>query len=620
MQMLKINNLCKKFGNQVIFKNFSYNFNRTGLYILFGESGCGKTTLLNIICGIEKFNSGNIIIDKNDYTQQVNFEDIKSTIGYMTQDSHWIDYLTIGEQLEMLGNSKHQILDVLGKFELEDLYNKYFSDISGGQKQRVFLSQLILQKKNIILLDEPTASLDIDSKQTVFEMINSMKEDALVICSSHDKDLLKYSDYILDFSNINNQNQSSEKILGTTEEQIVNSYTPQKLLPYFLKWFNWKKREKKSLIIMTLIYLLVFLSLFIADSPQSKERSSMKNLYRINQCTVNLDSCTQIDDVVDFRKYNILDCVLQYNGSCPDYNIHNDPINTMLNTIPKDEKAFKYSDKILFGSYFSNQNQIILSHKKALEFSDPEMLIGEKMTFNMYDGKKTFEIVGVFDEFSDREEQYLMQSLAFEDLGIFINSDYTQQFINNSNFNWNNKRSYVLYFDSYKHMKSFVLDNSENTAFEILDSNVDYNIISTFELMFYILFPSTIVISLCTTLFYYQTKKIEMMYNSHLVSLYKYLGYNRKEIRRCWILGNLLENIKILACSGLTALLISFILNLINYYTNLLPFVVFTYNPSIILLYLFVNVIFVLLICALNYKTISKINWYDLFLQERDII
>lgn len=620
--MLKINNLCKNFGNQVIFSNFSYNFNGTGLYILFGESGCGKTTLLNLICGIEKFNSGSIVINKTEYTEQVSFEDVKSTIGYMTQDSHWIDYLTIGEQLEMLGNSKEQILDVLEKFELDNLYDRYFSDISGGQKQRVFLSQLILQKKDIILLDEPTASLDLNSKKAVFEMISSMKEDALVICSSHDKDLLNYSDYILDFSSINNKNQTKTKtkIPKSTEERAKTSSNQKKLLPYFLKWFTWKKREKKSLVIMTLIYLLVFLSLFIADSPQSKEKSSMKNLYRINQCTISLDNNIHIEDVLNFEKYNIIESVLQYNGSCPDYNMTNEPIDTMLNTIPKDEKVFKYSDKILFGSYFSDKNQIILSYKKAMEFSNPEKLIGETITLNMYNGKKAFEIVGVFDKFSEREEQYLMQSLAFEDIGIFISSEYTQQFINNSNFNWNNKRTYVLYFNSYKDMKFFVQDNPENTSYEILESNVDYNIISIFELMFYILFPSTIVISLCATLFYYQTKKIEMMYNSHLVSLYKYLGYDEKEIRKCWLIGNILENIKILTWSGLISLLISFVLNMINYYIDLLPFVVFTYNPALILSYLFINTFFVLLICIINYRTISKINWYDLFLQQRDII
>lgn len=620
MPVLKINNLYKSFGNQVIFNNLSYSFNRTGLYILFGESGCGKTTLLNLICGIEKFKGGNIVINETKYEEQVSFEDVKSIIGYMTQDSHWIDYLTIGEQLEMLGNSKEQIIDVLSKFKLEDLYDRYFSDISGGQKQRVFLSQLILEGKSIILLDEPTASLDTDSKKAVFEMISSMKEDALVICSSHDKDLLNYSDYILDFSNINNINQSKIEITNNVEEKVVTSYTHKRLLPYFLKWFTWKKREKKSLVIMTLIYLLVFLSLFIADTPQSKENSSMKNLYRINQCTISLYGDIQLEKVIDFREYNITECVLQYNGSCPDYNIKNEPIDTMINTIPKDKEAFKYSDKILFGSYFSDENQIILSYRKALEYSNPEMLVGETMTFNMYDGKKTFEIVGVLDEFSDREEQYLMQSLAFEDNGIFINGGYTQQFIDDCNFNWNNKRSYVLYFNSYKDMKNFVLDNSENTDFEILESNVDYNIISMFELMFYILFPSAIVISLCATLFYYQTKKIEMMYNSYLVSLYKYLGYNEKEIRKCWLIGNILENIKILACSGLISLLISFLLNIINYFIDLLPFVVFTYNPTLILLYVFINMIFVLLICALNYKTISKINWHDLFLQQRDII
>ena len=618
--MVNIENLKKSFGTQVIYDKFSYDFSQNGLYVLFGESGCGKTTLLNLICGIDEFDSGSITINNHKYSKSVDFSAEQELIGYMTQDSQWIDYLTIGEQLEMLGNSREEILEVLNKFNLGDLYGRYFSEISGGQKQRIFLSQLVLQNKRIILLDEPTASLDGDNKKIVFEMLSAMKENALIICSSHDKELLEYADYVLNYSDLDAIDTPLSPKEPNPDENTSSNKKLKNLMPYFLKWFKWENRERKSIFIMLIIYVLVFLSIFIADLPKSKEFASMQHLYRINQCVIGIDSTCNLFDEIDLKKYNIKDILLTYNGSCPDVNIKGEGIDTMLNVIPQDKDAFKYSDKIIYGSYFTGENQVILSYDKALEFDNPEKIIGETIALNMYDGPKEFEIVGIFDEFSDREDQYLNQSFAREENNYFISSDYTKKFINDDNYYWLGQRSYIIYFDSYKDMVSFVDENQSNKSFEILESNVDSTITQKIESIFYILLPCALVVSLCATLFYYQIKRVEMMYNSHLVSLYKYLGYKEKEIQKCWLVGNIIENSKILIYSGLAALIISLIFNIFNSIFDWFPFIVFTYNPFIILTYLILNTLFALLICFVNYKSISKINWYDLFLQQRDIL
>lgn len=621
--MIRLNHINKKFGDQIIFDDFSYEFNN-GLYVLFGESGCGKTTLLNIICGIENFDSGAITIDDITYEKQVNWENIKSKVGYMTQDSYWIDYLTIGEQLELLGNSKEEIIECLNSFGLEELYDRYFSELSGGQKQRVFLIQFLLQKKNIILLDEPTASLDGVSKKAVFEMLNSIKENCLVICSSHDKDLIEYSNQAIYISKSINNDDALKPILQSKNEakneKIKTEYKNKPLFPYFIKWFTWKKRERKSLKMIVVIYVLVFLSIFVADTPKSKEENSMQQLYRINQCIVSINNAYDIIHTIENSDKNIIESVLVYNGSCPDINKNKDFIDTMFNTIPKDKEVFRFSDKILYGSYFTDRDQVIMSYEKALEYGNPEDIIGESITLKMYDGNKKFKIIGVFDKFLDHEQQYLYQSLSPETNGIFINSEYTRQFIDDSFFNWNNKKVYVLYFNSYKSMKKFVSNNLDNPQFQIMDSNVDYQIISNFEMMFYILLPSAVVVAFCALLFYLQTKKIEIMYNPHLVSLYEFLGFRKKEIERCWILGNLIENLKNIFLSGIIATFISIIANFLNNKINIFPFVLFTYNIPIILLFVILNTVLVYLICKFNFKAVSKIKWYQLFLNQRDLL
>ena len=102
--MIILNSIQKKFGDNVIFNNLSYKFYDKGLYVLFGPSGSGKTTMLNIIMGLIDFDFGSVSIFDNTYKKSVDSDFAINCISYITQESYFIDYLTVFDNLKLCIN------------------------------------------------------------------------------------------------------------------------------------------------------------------------------------------------------------------------------------------------------------------------------------------------------------------------------------------------------------------------------------------------------------------------------------------------------------------------------------------------------------------------------------
>lgn len=178
---------------------------------ILGPSGCGKTTTLNIIGGLDKYTSGDLIIegqstkDFHDYEWD-NYRNKK--IGFVFQSYNLISHLTILENVAMsltLQGTKRKeknerakkALDAVG---LKDLYNKKPNQLSGGQQQRVAIARAIINDPEIILADEPTGALDSVTSVQIMEILKSISKDKLIIMVTHNRDLaLKYSDRIIEF-------------------------------------------------------------------------------------------------------------------------------------------------------------------------------------------------------------------------------------------------------------------------------------------------------------------------------------------------------------------------------------------------------------------------------------
>ena len=190
--MITIKNLSKSFGEKKLFENYSLQINDGEFVIFTGVSGCGKTTLLNMIGSLESADSGEIRVDRTDITKKKNQRVyLKRKVGFLFQNFALVDNKTVEENLRLVKNdcrsgvSTEEALEMVG---LSDKAKQKVYSLSGGEQQRAALARLIVKKCDCVLADEPTGSLDRKNADTVFSMLEKINESGkTVIMVTHDE-------------------------------------------------------------------------------------------------------------------------------------------------------------------------------------------------------------------------------------------------------------------------------------------------------------------------------------------------------------------------------------------------------------------------------------------------
>ncbi len=184
--MLKLINVSKSFDKNIIIENFSHEFSKKGITVISGNSGRGKTTLLNIIAGLIPCDSGEI---ENRY----------KSIAYSFQEPRLFDWLTVLENVAAVlpeGNqsadSRKKALSALEKVGLSNDIDKYPSELSGGMKQRVSLARAFAYDAELILFDEPFKELENELAERVAELIKEEGKNKKIILVTHNSEMLEY--------------------------------------------------------------------------------------------------------------------------------------------------------------------------------------------------------------------------------------------------------------------------------------------------------------------------------------------------------------------------------------------------------------------------------------------
>ncbi len=194
--MIKLNNIRHSYGETQVINNLSLNIDTNQLTCLLGSSGCGKTTILRLIAGLEIPKSGQIIINNKMVSEngQLLLPPHKREIGFIFQDlalwPHFTVYKNIafGLNERKEKNVKETVFDMLDFFGLRQYSEKYPHQLSGGQKQLVAISRSLVLKPKILLMDEPLANLDVKLKRKILEYINNIKRtfNISIIYVTHD--------------------------------------------------------------------------------------------------------------------------------------------------------------------------------------------------------------------------------------------------------------------------------------------------------------------------------------------------------------------------------------------------------------------------------------------------
>ena len=192
--ILSLKGLCKSYGDLVAVKDLSLDVYHGEVFGFLGPNGAGKTTTIGMICGLLKSDAGEILI--NNRSMNDHYQECKRIMGFCPENLVIWESLTCLEQLEFIGqqydlsrdaaNEKAiELLDILG---LIDKRNKLAKELSGGMKRRLNIALALVHDPEILILDEPQAGLDPQSRVLVREYIRSLSQRITVILTTHDMD------------------------------------------------------------------------------------------------------------------------------------------------------------------------------------------------------------------------------------------------------------------------------------------------------------------------------------------------------------------------------------------------------------------------------------------------
>ena len=215
---LQLKNISKSFNIDKkikVLKNLSYNFHKGKVYALTGPSGSGKSTLLNLISLIDRPSLGSVKFSDNHINfNNRNDNDIfrAKNIGIVYQQNNLLPDFTALENVYLanlsLNNNKDLAMsraeNLLKKIGLSNRSNHFPSQLSGGESQRVAIARAIINDPEIILADEPTGSLDLNTAKEIFKLLESQKSpNRLIIFATHNRFFANKADLLLEMSDGN---------------------------------------------------------------------------------------------------------------------------------------------------------------------------------------------------------------------------------------------------------------------------------------------------------------------------------------------------------------------------------------------------------------------------------
>ena len=201
--MLELKNISKKFKDRQILSDFNLTVEENKILAIVGPSGGGKTTLLRMLAGLEKIDSGEIIY--NGESLPIDELEKRNPLGFVFQDFQLFPHLTVLENLVLSpiktmnmekNDAEKKAIELLEKLGLEKQINNYPTSLSGGQKQRVALARAMMINPKIIGYDEPTSALDPELRLEVEKLILKNRELGITqIVVTHD---LQFAENIAD--------------------------------------------------------------------------------------------------------------------------------------------------------------------------------------------------------------------------------------------------------------------------------------------------------------------------------------------------------------------------------------------------------------------------------------
>ena len=240
--IIKIDNLTKTYGSLKAVDNLSFEIRKGELFAFLGVNGAGKSTTINIICGQLKKDEGTVIIDELNLDD--NLAKIKEKIGVVFQASILDPQLTVKDNLEikasLYGLSRKEIKSRVGELaeilDFKSYLNRPLAKLSGGQKRRIDIARALLNKPDILILDEPTTGLDPQTRKMIWAVITKLRKEnnMTVLLTTHYMEEASEADYVVIID-------QGKMVAHGTPLDLKNKYVGDYMLIYNVKEEDVKK-------------------------------------------------------------------------------------------------------------------------------------------------------------------------------------------------------------------------------------------------------------------------------------------------------------------------------------------------------------------------------------------
>jgi len=407
---LVASSITKQYGkygvySRVVIDDFSYTFEPGKLYVIKGVSGCGKTTLLNILGGLDQNRKGRLSLNGIEDVDR-----IAERVGYIFQQSLLIADLTVRDNLLLVNSKIEEIDPVMQKLGLCELYEKYPSQLSGGERQRIAVVRALITGVKIILADEPTASLDETNSEAIAMLLADLCNDGCtVIVATHEHYFDGLADEIipLDYGKLGEvKHQPRREIRELNKNEVTAEKRKEGRLLLKLLCKRGKRQWNISAFVPAVLLAVLIL---MTSSITNRFEAAMygyigqyvpTDLFgRISEKMLPLIDPEIREDITLYYPY-----YAEEKGVLAAYYAE------------EEDSVLAVNGMLKYGSFPQNENEIIVSYEYAEDqfgiISREQDVVGRTVSFL----GREFIIAGCLYSFAEAEEKQIGLFFSFRDL------------------------------------------------------------------------------------------------------------------------------------------------------------------------------------------------------------